>query len=100
MSENGKIYASMEHKPGKFHHSSFLAGQPVAAARQHCQRLYSGYEPKEIMSLLTQLRWALQNPSYSFQGIFPGVKASNEDILFYFAFLLPVLEQAYPAQSL
>jgi hypothetical protein len=32
MSEAGTLYASLEHKPGKFHHSSFLAGQPVAAA--------------------------------------------------------------------
>ncbi len=32
MDENGRIYASKEHIPGEFHHSSFLSGQPVAAA--------------------------------------------------------------------
>jgi hypothetical protein len=32
MSEAGNIYASLEHQAGLFHHSSFLAGGPVAAA--------------------------------------------------------------------
>ena len=67
--------------------------QDEAAFRQHCLRLYSGYEPEEITALLTQLRWALQHPDYNFQGLLKGVKTSNEDILFYFAFLVPILEQ-------
>jgi hypothetical protein len=73
--------------------------QDEAAYRQHCQRLYSGYEPEEITSLLTQLQWALQQPDYNFQGILPGVKTSNEDILFYFAFLAPILTQTAPDLS-
>jgi hypothetical protein len=32
MDENGKIIASKVHSIGKFHHSSFLSGQPVASA--------------------------------------------------------------------
>jgi hypothetical protein len=32
MDEQGNIYASKVHAPGEFHHSSFLAGEPVAAA--------------------------------------------------------------------
>ena len=32
MSEAGQIYASLDQQPGLFHHSSFLAGGPVAAA--------------------------------------------------------------------
>ena len=32
MSKEGKIYASISHKVGEFHHSSFLAGAEVAAA--------------------------------------------------------------------
>jgi len=32
MDEYGSIYASTVHSPGKFHHSSFFAGQPVASA--------------------------------------------------------------------
>ena len=32
MDEYGSIYASKVHKTGKFHHSSFLSGQPVASA--------------------------------------------------------------------
>ncbi len=32
MDEHGNIYASNHHAPGRFHHSSFLAGQPVAGA--------------------------------------------------------------------
>ena len=32
MSENGKIYISKSNEYGKFHHSSFLAGEKVAAA--------------------------------------------------------------------
>ncbi len=32
MDKYGSIYASSVHSPGKFHHSSFLAGQPVASA--------------------------------------------------------------------
>ena len=32
MDEYGSIYASTIHTPGKFHHSSFLSGKPVAAA--------------------------------------------------------------------
>lgn len=67
--------------------------QDEAAVRQHCQRLYSGYEPDEVASLLRQLRWALQNPTYNFQAMLPGVKAANEDILFYFAFVLNILQQ-------
>ena len=73
--------------------------QDEALFRQHCLRLYSGYEPEEITNLLTQLRWALQHPEYNFQGILKGVKTSNEDIFFYFTFLVPVLEQAAPTLS-
>ena len=69
--------------------------QEEAAFRQHCLRLYSGYELEELESLLTQLRIALKNPSYNFQAMLPGIKTSNEDILFYFAFLIPILEQAH-----
>jgi hypothetical protein len=72
--------------------------QDEAAFRQHCLRLYSGYEPEEIMSLLTQLRWALQNADYNFQGILKHIKTTNEDILFYFAFLVPIVEQAEAAR--
>ncbi|MFC7344562.1 putative T7SS-secreted protein [Saccharopolyspora griseoalba] len=32
MDENGRIYASTDHEAGRFHHSSFLSGQPAAAA--------------------------------------------------------------------
>ncbi|MGF6851224.1 hypothetical protein [Paraburkholderia sp. CI3] len=32
MSYDGEVYVSCNHKPGQFHHSSFLAGKPVAAA--------------------------------------------------------------------
>jgi hypothetical protein len=32
MDHDGKMYASLYNVTGKFHHSSFLAGQPVAAA--------------------------------------------------------------------
>jgi hypothetical protein len=32
MDESGNIYASTVHSVGKFHHSSFLSGQPVASA--------------------------------------------------------------------
>ncbi len=32
MDPDGNIYASMHHSLGEFHHSSFLAGEPVAAA--------------------------------------------------------------------
>lgn len=32
MDHDGKMYASLYTEPGKFHHSSFLAGRPVAAA--------------------------------------------------------------------
>ena len=71
--------------------------QEEAAFRQHCRRLYRGYEPALIAALLTQLRWALQHPAYNFQGLLNGVKTSNEDILFYFAFLIPILEQTAAA---
>ncbi len=32
MDRHGRIYAAKEHSAGQFHHSSFLSGQPVAAA--------------------------------------------------------------------
>ncbi|WP_280236475.1 hypothetical protein [Nocardia cyriacigeorgica] len=32
MDSQGNLYASLEHAPGHFHHSSFLAGGPVAGA--------------------------------------------------------------------
>ncbi|MGS2808632.1 toxin glutamine deamidase domain-containing protein [Nocardia sp. MW-W600-9] len=32
MDQNGNLYASLSHSAGRFHHSSFLAGAPVAAA--------------------------------------------------------------------
>jgi len=32
MDEAGSIFASTVHSPGKFHHSSFLSGKPVASA--------------------------------------------------------------------
>lgn len=32
MDENGQIYASKTHTPGKFHHSSLGSGKPVAGA--------------------------------------------------------------------
>lgn len=32
MSKDGRIYASLQHSVGEFHHSSFLAGEAVASA--------------------------------------------------------------------
>jgi hypothetical protein len=32
MDQHGNLYASLGHSAGRFHHSSFLAGAPVAAA--------------------------------------------------------------------
>ncbi|WP_163827809.1 hypothetical protein [Nocardia cyriacigeorgica] len=32
MDNQGNLYASLHHAPGQFHHSSFLAGGPVAGA--------------------------------------------------------------------
>lgn len=69
--------------------------QERSAFQQHCLRLYRNYKPEELASLLIQLRSALQNPSYNFQAMLPGIKTPNEDILFYFAFLIPTLEQAH-----
>lgn len=70
-----------------------------AAFQHHCLRLYSSYEPQVRATLLDQLHWALQHPDYNFRDILKGVKTANEDILFYFAFLVPMLEQADPAIS-
>lgn len=73
--------------------------QEQATFPEHCRRLYSGYEPTVRASLLTQLQWALDHPAYDFQSLLKGVKTTNEDILFYFAFLVPILEQAEPTES-
>ncbi|WP_156371317.1 hypothetical protein [Nocardia arizonensis] len=43
MDENGKLYASTYHAPGQFHHSSFLAGQPVSGAGAGCEWRTAGY---------------------------------------------------------
>ncbi|WP_157171065.1 hypothetical protein [Nocardia araoensis] len=33
MDQNGRLYSSLISEPGRFHHSSYLAGEPVAGAR-------------------------------------------------------------------
>jgi hypothetical protein len=67
--------------------------QDEAAFRQHCLRLYSDYEWEVQARLLTQLEWAIQHPEYNFWEILIDVKTANEDILFYFAFLVSVIKQ-------
>lgn len=56
-------------------------------------RWYCRYEPEARQSIRTQLEWALQNPTYDFRNILINVKTSNEDILFYFTYLLGLIEQ-------
>lgn len=67
MDEQGNIYASKTQTVGKFHHSSFLAGKPVASAGEitvkdgyvkEITRRSGHYQPTEAQSMqvLTQLR--------------------------------------------
>ena len=67
MDGNGNIFASKTQTVGKFHHSSFLAGEPVASAGEitvkdgyikAITRRSGHYQPTEAQSnqLLTQLR--------------------------------------------
>ena len=56
-------------------------------------RWFCRYEPDERLAIRTQMEWALQNPTYDFKNILINVKTSNEDILFYFGFLLNLIEQ-------
>jgi hypothetical protein len=65
----------------------------TAFAEWH-QQWYCSYSDEARLGMHTQLRWALENPAYNFQQMLTRVTTSNEDILFYFAFLLNVLEQA------
>jgi hypothetical protein len=51
--------------------------QDEAAFRQHCLRLYSDYDLEVLERLRTQLRWAIQNPDYNFQGVLMDVKTAN-----------------------
>ena len=60
-------------------------------ARWH-QQWYCSYSDKARADMCTQLGWALENPTHNFQQLLPRVTTSNEDILFYFAFLLNVIE--------
>jgi hypothetical protein len=56
-------------------------------------RWYCRYEPENRAAIRAQLEWALQNPAYDFKNILINVKTTNEDILFYFAFLLELIKQ-------
>jgi hypothetical protein len=56
-------------------------------------RWYCRYEPETRRAIRTQLEWAVQHPTYDFKRILLGVKTSNEDILFYFEFLLRLIAQ-------
>lgn len=67
MDANGNIYASTAHKVGEFHHSSLLAGQPVAGAGElvvengivlTITRASGHYWPSEALmnQVLTQLK--------------------------------------------
>jgi hypothetical protein len=58
------------------------------------QQWYCSYSDKARADMRTQLGWALENPTYNFQQLLPRVTTSNEDILFYFTFLLNVIEQS------
>lgn len=55
-------------------------------------RWYCRYEPETRLAIRTQLQWALQHPTYDFQNLLVDVTTSQEDILFYFAFLLELIE--------
>ncbi|MCB2406864.1 hypothetical protein [Hymenobacter lucidus] len=57
-------------------------------------RWYCRYDAETRLAMRTQLQWAVQNPTYDFQNILVRVKTSNEDILFYFTYLLQLTEQA------
>ena len=54
---------------------------------------FCDYEPDECLAMRTQLEWALQNPTYDFKNMLVDIKTSNEDILFYFDFLLNLIKQ-------
>jgi hypothetical protein len=56
-------------------------------------RWYCRYKPEDRRSIRPQLEWALQHPDYDFKNILINVKTSNEDILFYFTYLLGLIEQ-------
>ncbi|MFN7372103.1 MAG: hypothetical protein ACK5ZY_07415 [Cyclobacteriaceae bacterium] len=34
--------------------------------------------------ILSSLKWALENPNYDFKSLLPGLKHTNDDILYYF----------------
>ncbi|UOQ72689.1 hypothetical protein [Hymenobacter cellulosilyticus] len=55
-------------------------------------RWYCRYDAETRLTMRTQLQWALQNPTYDFQKILIRVTTSNEDILFYFSYLLHLTE--------
>jgi hypothetical protein len=67
MDSSGNIYASNNHAKGKFHHSSFLAGRPVAAAGEilvrngillEVNRMSGHYRPdvNQLMQAASQLQ--------------------------------------------
>ncbi|UOG74476.1 hypothetical protein MTX78_20440 [Hymenobacter tibetensis] len=56
-------------------------------------RWYCRYEPENRKAIRTQLEWAVQHPAYDFKNILLDAKTSNEDILFYFTFLLRLIAQ-------
>lgn len=75
MDNSGRIFASVSHKVGKFHHSSFLAGKPIASAGEivvkngsikEITRRSGHYQPKEISN--SQIKERLE---------FDGVNAKN-----------------------
>jgi uncharacterized protein (UPF0276 family) len=72
MDHNGNVYVSNYKAKGKFHHSSFLAGQPVAAAGYiHVENgvvkaalpVSGHYKPTETN--MNQMLWNLYNQGIS-----------------------------------
>ena len=48
------------------------------------KRFRKDYSKDKIKIICRGLKWALENRNFDYQGVFPKMKHSNEDILYFF----------------
>lgn len=52
--------------------------------KKSAEKLLNEYGSERVKVIVKGLEWAVKNREFDFQNVFPGMKYSNEDILWYF----------------
>lgn len=64
-------------------HIKDIKSHPAFDSRQ-ADKVLNNYGPEKVRIIIQGLEWAVKNRDVDYQSIFPGMRYSNEEILWYF----------------